>query len=345
MLNSTNAEDILDNLTTALFFFDAELSLKYLNPAAEILLATSQRHAIGMKLDDLFPQNQAFCLRVREVVKNGYPLTESEMTMFFSGGRVLNLCCMINPIFNLAPSLLIELVRLDLRTFRDGAQSYQNTATRALLRGLAHEIKNPLGGLRGAAQLLARELSDASLQEYTQVIINEADRLQTLIDRMLGPNILPRKRAINIHEILDRVHTLVTAEVNCMIHLDYDPSIPPVIADPDQLIQAVLNLVRNSAQAIDSQGNILLRTRVQRQFTIGGRRYRLVLRVDIADDGAGIAEDLQPYIFLPMVTGRSTGAGLGLSIAQSLVNQNGGQIEYTSQPGKTIFSIFLPISS
>ncbi|CAK0778520.1 sensory histidine kinase NtrB [Gammaproteobacteria bacterium] len=341
----------LDNLSTAVLLFDDQLRLRYLNPAAEMLLAMSKRQALGLPLEDLLPHNRSFCLRLGEVLETGHPFTEREMAVVLSGARSVTVYCMVTPILDggMSRELLVELVRVDrhLRVLREGALLTQNTATRALVRGLAHEIKNPLGGLRGAAQLLERELSDESLKEYTRIIIGEADRLQDLLNRMLGPNTLPRKRAINIHEVLERVHTLVEAEVSRSIrlHVDYDPSIPLVIADPDQLIQALLNLVRNAAQALEERGNITLRTRIRRQFTIAGQRHRLVLQVDVVDDGPGIPEELVPYIFLPMVTGRAEGVGLGLPIAQSLINQNGGLIECTSQPGETIFSLLLPLSN
>ncbi|CAK0768594.1 sensory histidine kinase NtrB [Gammaproteobacteria bacterium] len=345
-----NTAHALDNLSTAVLLFDDQLRLRYLNPAAEMLLAMSKRQALDLLLEELLPHNRPFCARLGEVLETGHPFTEREMPMLFSGARSATVCCMVTPVLdgNSTRELLVELIRVDthLRILREGALLNQNTATRALVRGLAHEIKNPLGGLRGAAQLLERELSDESLKEYTRIIIGEADRLQNLLNRMLGPNTLPHKRAINIHEVLERVHTLVEAEVNraIRIHVDYDPSIPLVIADPDQLIQALLNLVRNAAQALEERGNITLRTRVRRQFTIAGRRHRLVLQVDILDDGPGIPEELIPYIFLPMVTGRAEGVGLGLPIAQSLINQNGGFIQCTSQPGDTIFSLLLPIN-
>jgi len=342
--------DSLDNLSTAVLLFDDQLCLRYLNPAAEMLLAMSKRQSLGLLLEDLLPHNRPFCARLSEVLETGHPFTEREMTMLLPGTRSAIVYCMVTPVLDGSTprELLVELIRVDshLRVLREDALLTQNTATRALLRGLAHEIKNPLGGLRGAAQLLERELSEESLKEYTRIIIGEADRLQDLLNRMLGPNTLPRKRTINIHEVLGRVHILVAAEANraIQIHVDYDPSIPAVIADPDQLIQALLNLVRNAAQALGDRGNITLRTRVRRQFSIAGRHHRLVLQVDILDDGPGVPEELLPYIFLPMVTGRAEGVGLGLSIAQSLINQNGGLIQCASRPGDTVFSLLLPIN-
>ena len=218
-------------------------------------------------------------------------------------------------------------------------------ATRALVRGFAHEVKNPLGGLRGAAQLLEGELPDASLKEYTQIIISEADRLQKLVDEMLGPNRLPKKSLVNIHEVLERVRSLVLAEVpdGVQIKRNYDPSIPEFVADRDQLLQAVLNIVRNAIQAVEETGIIELKTRIERQFTIGNVRHRHVLRIDITDNGPGIPEEMQHRIFYPMVTSRAEGTGVGLSIAQSLISRHDGLIECSSNEDGAKFTILLPL--
>jgi two-component system nitrogen regulation sensor histidine kinase GlnL len=232
-----------------------------------------------------------------------------------------------------------------LRISREEGLLAQGNATRALVRGLAHEIKNPLGGLRGAAQLLERELHNEELKEYTHIIISEADRLQALMNQMLGPNTLPRRRALNIHEPLERVRQVVAAELNEKIQIvrDYDPSIPDIYADMDQLIQALMNLVRNAAQAVGKEGEIILRTRAMRRYTIGHTLYKLVARIDIIDNGPGVAEEMRESLFLPMITGRAEGTGLGLSIAQSMINLSGGLIEWESQPGKTVFTVLLPV--
>ena len=200
-----------------------------------------------------------------------------------------------------------------------------------LVRGMAHEIKNPLSGLRGAAQLLERELHDISLKEYTQVIIDEADRLQNLLNRMLGPNTPPHKQQINIHTVLERVYTLTQAEVSAGIEIARD--------------QAILNIVRNAIHAVGDQGHIIIRSRTQRQVTIGQQRYRLAVRIDIIDDGPGIPATISETIFYPMVTGNPEGTGLGLPIAQSLINQHGGLIECNSQSQHTVFTIFLPLET
>ncbi|MCK5639830.1 MAG: PAS domain-containing sensor histidine kinase, partial [Gammaproteobacteria bacterium] len=246
------------------------------------------------------------------------------------------------------PELLVELNEVDrqLRINREENLLAQTSATRVLVRGLAHEIKNPLGGLRGAAQLLERELEDEELKEYTAIIISEADRLRNLMNRMLGPNALPQLRSTNIHEVLERVRRVMKVDVPAGVKIvfDYDPSIPELVADPDQLIQAILNLVSNAVQAVGDSGTITLRTRALRQYTIGQTRHKLVLCLEVIDDGPGIPEKMQESIFLPMVTGRAEGTGLGLAIAQSLINSHGGLIECNSSPGRTVFTVLLPLA-
>jgi two-component system nitrogen regulation sensor histidine kinase GlnL len=221
----------------------------------------------------------------------------------------------------------------------------QQNAARMLLRGLAHEIKNPLGGLRGAAQLLDHELPSEELREYTKIIMEESDRLQSLVDRMLAPNKPAQKSKLNIHRVLERVRQLVQVEAPSGVSLerDYDPSIPLVYGDNDQLIQAILNIVRNASQAIGQTGRILIRTRIHRQINIGYRQNRLAVKIEIIDDGPGIKPELQGQIFYPMVSGRAEGTGLGLSIAQTLINQHAGLVECTSEPGNTIFTVYLPL--
>ena len=247
--------------------------------------------------------------------------------------------------------LLIELTTLDrhFKTARDEWMASQYDASRQLIRGLAHEIKNPLGGIRGAAQLMEGEFNDPEQREYTQVIIREADRLQNLVNRMLGPNRLPNHSSMNIHEVLEHVRTLVEAEAGDSIQFirDYDPSIPDLIADREQLIQAVLNIARNAMQALSESTTkdkvITLRSRTRRRYTVGGVLHKLVAQVDIEDNGPGIPPEFRDKVFYPMVTTRAQGSGLGLPISQYLVHGHHGLIECESAPGKTVFSIFLPL--
>lgn len=343
---------VLDNLITAALLFDSDLCLKYINPAGEMLFQVGSRHVLGQKASALMPwSKRSMEQRLRNALITRHPFTEREVIIPLSAGRTIRVNCTVLPLhhFDAPPQVLVELCQVDrqLRITREEHLISQHQATQALIRGLAHEIKNPLGGLRGAAQLLERELPDMSFREYTRIIIDEADRLQKLMDRMLGPNRMPKERHVNIHQILEHVRGLLSAEhpEGPTITRDYDPSIPDFRADPDRLIQAVLNLARNAMAAAGPAGHVELRTRVLRQFTIGNKRHRLVLRTEVIDDGEGISPDLMDRIFFPMVSGQPGGTGLGLSIAQELINQHGGLIECESQPGKTQFFVFLPLES
>jgi two-component system nitrogen regulation sensor histidine kinase GlnL len=342
---------LLENLNTAVLLLDRRLQLKYLNPAAEVLLAASARQARGMELRDLLGGNPEFIDSCRRALKSSHPFTERDITLSLPGERIITVDCTVTPLVEAhhAVELLVEVLRVDhhRRIVREESLIAQHQASRAVVRGLAHEIKNPLGGLRGAAQLLERQLGDASLKEYTSIIIGEADRLQALVNRMLGPTALPQRRLINIHQVVERVHSLAAAEAppGVAIVRDYDPSIPDFMADPDQLIQALLNIVRNALQAVGPSGEIILRTRSIRQATIGHQRHKLAVRIDVMDNGPGIPPEMLEHIFFPMVTGRPDGTGLGLPIAQDLVNQHRGLIEYSSEPGHTVFTLLLPIET
>jgi two-component system, NtrC family, nitrogen regulation sensor histidine kinase GlnL len=343
---------LLEFLSTAVLLFNDQLRLRYMNPAGEVMLAQSTRHARGKSIHelianaDLVTQHLTGTLETRQVVMQRGCRLELP-----NGQAPVIVNCTHTPI-NIDgefTGIMLELRKVDhlMRIEQDEQLKVQQEATQALLRGLAHEIKNPLGGLRGAAQLLEREVEDVELKEYTQIIIREADRLQNLIDRMLWPKNVPSMQDVNIHHILERVSDLVLVEVNrgLKITRDYDPSLPEFQADPDLLLQAVLNIVRNAVQALGGAGEIILRTRVRRQFYIGNRKHRLVACVQVIDNGPGIDEELREKIFYPMITTRSDGTGLGLSIAQSLISRHQGLIECSSKPGKTVFSILLPLDS
>lgn len=342
---------VVEHLTTAALWFDTQLNLLFINPAGEMLFAISARRLVGMKARDVFGGAEHIAQGLQRALDTGRSFTEREVHIVLHGGRVSTLDTIVTPISapQFGDGLLVELISLDrqLRIAREENILAQQTVSRALTRGLAHEIKNPLGGLRGAAQLLERELNNETLKEYTDVIIGEADRLQNLVDRMLGPNTIPKKRSINIHQVLERVRQLVSIEVPASVALvrDYDPSIPDFVADPDQLIQAVLNIVRNAAQAVGQRGFIQLQSRTVRQYTIGPTRHKLAIKIDIIDNGPGIPAAMMESIFYPMVTGRAEGTGLGLSIAQTIINQHGGLIECASEPGNTRFTLLLPIQN
>jgi len=243
--------------------------------------------------------------------------------------------------------LLLELQPIEhqLAATREERLIEQQQANRELIRNLAHEIKNPLGGIRGAAQLLEHELGNPSLKEYTQVIIKEADRLQDLMQRLLTPHRPMLPATVNIHEILERVRSLLTAEFpgSLAMRRDYDTSLPALVGDREQLIQAVLNVARNAAQAMQGEGEIVLRTRVLRQVTLAKKRYRLALEIKVIDNGPGIPETVRERMFYPLVSGREGGSGLGLTIAQNFVQHHHGTIDCSSRPGQTIFTIRLPV--
>lgn len=343
---------IVENLSTSVMVVEGlDLRLCYANPAAEAMFGISERQLRGALITELVPDASAFLDVLRRAASTGQAITEREMTLALPNGvKPVKADCSVTPVLERGGHLemVVELLPIDriLRIAREESLLAQQIAMKMLVRGLAHEVKNPLGGLRGAAQLLERELHSEALKEYTQIIIGEADRLQKLVDHMLGPNKIPNRKMLNIHEVLERVRQLVLAESNggLLLERDYDPSIPDLYGDKDQLIQAALNIVRNAKQALQGKGRIVLRTRTQRQFTIGQRRHRLVLRVDISDDGPGIAPGMIEQIFYPMVTGRPDGTGLGLSIAQTIVGQHGGLIECSSVPGDTVFTLLLPIN-
>lgn len=340
---------ILESLNSAVLLFDESMRLKYVNPAAETLFSVSARHLLNQPYQALIQESADLQFQLEEAFQSGRPFTRHEVSLDLGNDNHVMVDFTAVPLIEpgYATEILVELHSVDrlLRISREENQLAQQEATQKILRGLAHEIKNPLGGLRGAAQLLERQLDSEDLKEYTQVIIDEADRLQKLVNRILGPNNLPNKRSINIHHVLEHIRSLLLAEgkSNVSIVRDYDPSIPELQADPDQLIQAFLNITRNAYQALDEEGTITLRTRIERKYTLGKRRYDLVARIEIIDNGPGIPEDILDKIFFPMVTGRAEGTGLGLSIAQSLIQQHDGLIEVISVPGGTVFTVLLPI--
>jgi two-component system, NtrC family, nitrogen regulation sensor histidine kinase GlnL len=345
---------ILDNLKTAILLVEPNLTVSYINPAAESLLAVSDQRIHGEAITKLFHEQEDTLVKLLNAINNREAYTKRETVLTLRSGKEITVDYAVTPITESdRTSLIIELQPLDrlLRISREEGILSSLQSSQALVRGIAHEVKNPLGGLRGAAQLLARELSDERLHDYTNIIIEEADRLRNLVDTILGPNKVPEKRSHNIHEVLERVRQLIEVEADgeVEIALDYDPSIPEILGDKEQLIQAVLNIMRNALQALTStppeneNPRILIRSRSLRQFTIGSHRHRLVCRVDIIDNGPGIPADILPSIFLPMISGRADGSGLGLSIAQSILNRHNGLIECHSEPGRTAFSLFIPL--
>ena len=343
-------QTIVDNLHSAVVVVNQELRIEFMNPSAEMLFQISDTRATGRPLKELVIDEYEFIDRIERSLKSNHPFSVYESELRVRTGQLLEVDYMASPIEYAATGkyLLLEFVGRGRhrKLAHEESMLKQNEASRSLLRGLAHEIKNPLGGLRGAAQLLERELSTDADREYTSIIIREADRLQSLVDRMLGPRNRPDKTHLNIHKVLEHVRQLVQAEndtVNFII--DYDPSLPEIYGDESMLIQAVLNITRNAVAEIDDEGKITFRTRPLRQHTIGNRTHPLVARVEIIDNGPGIPDDIKEKIFLPMITGHAEGTGLGLSIAQSLINLHGGLIECSSTPGETIFTLLLPLKN
>ena len=344
-----SADSILEHLGTAVLVFNRELRLEYINPAGEMLFSHSARHLCGRSVHELVVNAENMVDKLANTITSEELVTQRGCRLELPDAADLSVNCTFTPMLESGEvcSVLVELRQVDhqLRIEQEENLIAQQQATHMLVRGLAHEIKNPLGGLRGAAQLLEGEISDADLKEYTQIIIGEADRLQGLIDRMLGPNNLPNIKSVNVHEVLERVRELVQIEAGPALSIsqDYDPSLPDLQGDPDQLVQATLNIVRNAAQALEYQGEITLRTRIMRNFNIGSRKHRLVARIEVIDNGPGIDEALRKQVFYPMITGRSDGTGLGLSIAQALISRHHGLIECSSEPGQTIFTVLLPL--
>ncbi len=319
-----------------------------LNPAAENILGISSRRARGQSLLQLVddePEMREILSRVAvtgDHYANEIRLAPSEV---HSEERVID--CHVSPVAIDQARLLVEVTDVTRRTqiSRENALLIQHGAGRQMIRQLAHEIKNPLGGIRGAAQLLERQLENVELHEYTDVVISETDRLAALVDTLLGPGGPPNKQPVNVHELLEYVVRIIEAEDErkLAIKRDYDPGLPLIDLDRDQMVQALLNLMRNAAAALDGQGTITLRSRAVTNFTIGDVRHRVIASLEIEDDGPGIPKDMQDSVFYPLVTSRPDGTGLGLPAAQELISRHGGLIEFDSRPGRTVFIIRIPL--
>lgn len=355
-LNTENLNtSLLDNLTTAVIVLDKDLRLLYMNPAAEALLETSANHIHSLYIGDVLLKSRQLIKSLKNVKDNGVTFiarkveliktNTNQMTVDYSASRL---------IYQNETYIMLELQELD-RSYNISRKEMlisNHETTLGLVRGLGHEIKNPLGGIRGAAQLLASELHEKELKDYTNVIIEEADRLVSLIDRLTGQYKKPALQKVNIHEVLERVYNLVIAETRGSIRLvrDYDPSIPELVGDLGQLIQAVLNIVRNAMQSIMEADHkikdpkIVLRTRTMNHVTIGSTMHKLVAKIEIIDNGPGINKDIIETIFYPLISGRAQGSGLGLSLSQNILKNHNGLIECDSENGRTCFTLFLPVS-
>ena len=350
-LSHFDSTDLLDALSTGILMLDAQLCPIYANVAAQDLLAFSLKMSRGRPFGDHLHDAGALHALLRRALETGEGIADRELTLKPASAprepRTLDVT--VTPLTGLTGThLLIELADTTQRQriSRDNDLLARLDGSRLMIRQLAHEIKNPLGGLRGAAQLLERELPAPSLREYTQVIIGEADRLTALVESIAGPSRLPQKTLMNVHEICEHVYHLLKAEARTgiLVERDYDPSLPNAMLDRHQLIQALLNVGRNALQALEGEsGHVLLRTRARSNVSIGSVRHRLVAAVQVEDSGPGVPEHLRSSIFYPLVTGRANGTGLGLAVAQELVTRSGGIIEFESEPRRTVFTLLLPL--
>jgi two-component system nitrogen regulation sensor histidine kinase GlnL len=346
----------LDLLASAVILLDASGRINYVNPAAEILLENSLKALSRQKLAALFGNQDELDHVFSQALEHRFADVRQDLTLERPGREPLRVHSIISAVDDPRYTILIELREnvQQLKLNREERMLDQSQVNKELIRNLAHEIKNPLGGIRGAAQLLELELPAlhlTALREYTQVIIKEADRLQTLVDRLLAPHRRPHIVGdVNIHEVCERVRSLILAEfpVGLTILRDYDASIPEFRGDKEQLIQTVLNIVHNAAHALAERmlagdAELILKTRVARQVTLAKVRYGLALDLHIIDNGPGISPHIRDRIFYPLVSGREGGSGLGLTLAQTFVQQHMGVIECESRPGYTDFRIVLPL--
>jgi len=346
----------LDLLATMVAVVTPLGACTFVNSSFEDVLGLSRRHLTRVSAFDWFVESDTVRDIVSAVSRNAFSTSRLEAQLKRPGathGETLPVRVIVNRIDG-SPDVIFELVEIEqqARQEREERALEQAQATKELIRNLAHEIKNPLGGIRGAAQLLEMEIESRPLTEYTQVIIKEADRLQVLVDRLLAPHRKPHVVGpVNIHEVCERVRALVVAEFprGLAFQRDYDTSIPEFDGDREQLIQAMLNIARNAAHALterieNGDARIVVRTRVVRQVTLGKQRYRLALDLHIEDNGPGIPEALREKVFFPLVSGREDGSGLGLTLAQNFIQQHHGIVEFESEPGRTVFRILLPLS-
>ena len=340
---------IVEHQAAALVLINSEQRIEFMNVAAETMFNVSLNRSKNELFSSLLARGEHTLLElIAESFQSVSAWSERELALSLSNNNEITVACSINPLLADGEHMaLVELNSLDrqLKITKDSSLIQEHKAAHNMVRGLAHEIKNPLGGLRGAAQLLENELNDPELVEYTKIIIKEADRLHKLVDQMLWPNMVPNKQYHNIHEVLQHVLGLTSIETaqSITLRFDYDPSIPEIKFDRDLLVQAVLNITRNAIRALDGNGMVMFKTRVLRRHTIASKLHKLVACISIIDNGPGVPEDIKNDIFFPMVSGQSDGSGLGLAISQMLINRHNGLIEFDSEPGETEFRILLPI--
>ncbi|SEL59185.1 PAS/PAC sensor signal transduction histidine kinase [Colwellia chukchiensis] len=338
-----------NQMVTAVVVLDHNLRICYVNPAAEALLVKSFNKLYRLTIAQVFYNTPINTRRLEQLLTTGQEFSDSDVTIEFFDHRQITVEITASSVtFEQCPHILLEFKQIDQqKQISDEAfQQQQWESARDLIRGLAHEIKNPLGGLRGAAQLLDKELN-IEQREYTAMIIEQADRLTDLVDRLLGPNQLPIMKTQNIHIVLEKVFKLTQFDnpKNITLVRDYDPSIPEITFDQDKLQQTLINIVHNAMQVLQNQHSITLKTRAANNKTINGKRIKLCAQISIIDDGPGIPEHIQSTLFYPMVSGRAAGTGLGLSICQTIIHQHQGKLYCKSRPGRTEFTILLPFNS
>ena len=331
---------------------DSEFTVSYVNASAEALFHRSSHQLLDASFESFFEYSEEIQHLIRAASLSEAPVIEHDATWGIRGQKPIRVDVVASPIDQSGEiSVLLEIQNIErsVRFDHEEQMRKKQETTQELVRGVAHEIKNPLGGIRGAAQLLALEFENSDLIEYTNIIIEEADRLRNLVDRMLGSRDVGLFAQLNIHKVVDRVYQLALAECGERIKFvcDFDPSIPDIMADKEQMIQAVLNVVRNAIEALDESATpnaqITLKTRIVRQVLLGKKKVRLACRLEIIDNGPGIPEKLKSDVFFPMISGRAKGTGLGLSITQQIMHRQGGMIEHDSVPGRTNFSLYFPI--
>lgn len=353
-------EHLLDNLSTAIIVFDSQGRFTYVNQAAERAFSTSSKILVGKRYSYFIASDSLPLAEILDALRQNGQFVQDNITLDLLNGKQLQVDLSGQWLMSQEPSLIVEWPAPFNFTNRGFSRrlSQQTQASERLLQKLAHEIKNPLSGIRGAAQLLAQESesnnknhnreNSQSLKEFTNIIDHETSRLTQLVDRMLLSTHKATRLEVNVHEITEKVLNLCAIKLpeNLSIERDYDPSLPDFLCAPDSVYQAVLNIVQNSIEACleQPQATISIRTRVVHRHTIGQNQYPLTICVEIENDGPGIPTDLQPNIFFPLISGKNS-SGLGLGIAQSLIQQQSGLIEFTSNDDKTVFTIYLPIKT
>jgi two-component system, NtrC family, nitrogen regulation sensor histidine kinase GlnL len=350
--NAANRFQTLDLLATLVAVLSLDGTVVFANAALEDAMGISRRSITGTCLPDIFTEPASLQNALNGIRVNEFAALRYDAWLKRSTHEPLPVHVVVAQT-DIADEVIVELLPLEQQARQDREERLMDQAqvNKELIRNLAHEIKNPLGGIRGAAQLLQMDLVSKSLIEYTQVIIHEADRLQLLVDRLLAPHRSPHVVGdVNIHEVCERVRSLILAEFpkGLRVVRDYDTSIPEFRGDREQLIQAVLNIAHNAAQALGDRvlagdAQIIFRTRVGRQVTFGKQRYKLALELHVVDNGPGVPDSIKDRIFYPLVSGRDGGSGLGLTLAQTFVQQHHGLIECESMPGQTDFKLLIPL--